>query len=276
MYSATVDPIHSDYKHQVAHQFNQATRTYNSYALVQKDCATALAALVRSHYSQLPSGAILEIGCGTGLVTQALVQLVSKHALDVTDLSLEMLEYCQRTLQLPRDQHHLATFPVTFKVMDGEAAIARPPGYAAIVSGFALQWFAQPIASLHRLIQCLQPGGMLLLSFPTDQSFPQWRQQCAQLGITMTGNALPNLSDICQALSNESVTYTVHEQTLDTTHDGAIAFFKSLKQIGAGFNRTQQALSPSQMRQLITHWNQQNPAPLHVHYHVAFLAIKRH
>lgn len=259
-----------DYKHQVAHSFGHATATYNSYATVQQQCAQTLMAIFQSLQDQLPEGGILELGCGTGLVTKALLDLEGDRPLTITDLSPQMLACCQQTLNLTPAQRQR----ICFQQMDGEAISSRCDPYAAIISGFVVQWFERPLQSLQALIAALKPRGILLASFPTHQSFPEWRQICEQRGLPFTANALPNPRVLTAQLIREGVTCVWHEQTICTTYDQAIAFLRSLKLIGAGPNRAAQTLSPMQMKQLIHAWDQQSPGKIQVHYQIAFLVVQ--
>lgn len=269
------------YKQQIAKNFSQAISTYNTYAVVQQECARELVKLLRSRSTLLPSGPILEIGCGTGLVTQELVKEFSDRSLVITDISQDMLNYCQQNLQLTSDQlQH-----IFFKQMDGEAidipvdtsadTFIDTSGmtYAAIVSGFVVQWFERPIESLKQLLSHLQPGGVLLASFPTHQSFPEWKQICETVGLPFTATSLPDPQDWSKQLTTDLVKCSYLEKQVATTYSQAIEFFKSLKLIGAVATQAQQTLSAAQMRKLIRDWDEQYPDGIQVHYHIAFLVI---
>ncbi|MGG6294675.1 methyltransferase [Leptolyngbya sp. AN02str] len=268
---STIAITESSYKDHVADRFGQATDTYSGYAIVQSAAAQTFSYLLQQYASDLPMGEILEIGCGTGFVTQTLVEQFPHHPLEITDLSLEMLECCQRSLTIPSTRSDA----LTFCQLDGESVTGEET-YAAIVSGFVVQWFERPVESLHRLIHALQPGGVLLVSFPTDQSFGEWQTVCEALGLPYTANALPNAERLAQSLTSNQTCCQIYEQTFTAEYEGAIAFFNSLKQIGAGLQRSQQQLTTAQMRQLIRYWNRQTSSQISVQYHVAFLVIQKH
>ncbi|NJR64930.1 MAG: methyltransferase domain-containing protein [Leptolyngbyaceae cyanobacterium CRU_2_3] len=273
-------PIFRDSKQAIAHQFGQATATYQAQAQMQKDCAGQLLDYL-PHPLTLPPGAILEIGCGTGFLTQGLIDHFPDRALEITDLSPEMLQFCQANVQIPVPQKDL----IAFRPMDGEAIAASPKDsphappyalpYALIVSGFAIQWFEDPANSLRQWLSQLQPGGLLLISLPTRQSFPEWRQICLDFNLPFTANPLPDIAEIVAALAQESRSHQVYEHTIRLNFENAADFFKSLKMIGAGFSQTGKRLSLPQMRQLIRHWNQQTNHQITVQFHVAFGVFQR-
>ncbi|MBD2462321.1 methyltransferase domain-containing protein [Oscillatoria sp. FACHB-1407] len=260
-----------NYKHQVADSFSHATSTYDTNAIVQQQCARELMTLLRSHQCHLPPGDVLEIGCGTGFVTQQLIECCGDRTLEITDISLNMLNQCQQNLRLTSEQRQ----QIVFKQLDGEAIDVNPDQYAIIVSNFVVQWFEQPAQSLKKLMATLKPNGLLLVSFPTHRSFPEWQHLCQQMDLPFTANPMPDPKDLTQQLTDPTVNCVCYEQTMSVFYNRAIDFFRSLKLIGAGLSRCQQKLSSLQMKQLIRGWNETNPTGIQVSYHIAFLVVQR-
>ncbi|NJN88800.1 MAG: methyltransferase, partial [Leptolyngbyaceae cyanobacterium SL_7_1] len=251
--------METDYKYQVAQNFGNAAPAYNRWASIQQECAETLISILR-HQSKIPDGEILEIGCGTGFITQKLIEQFPDRHLEITDISPEMLEFCQRNLLIASQPRSLS-----FNQLDGET-VNTEAVYAAIVGGFVIQWFEQPLESLQRLVAALQPGGVLLVSFPSDRSFPEWKQACQQTSIPFTANPLPNPGYLSEQLTDSSVKCTWYEKEFCLVYRDAIEFFKSFKLIGASLNRYSQMLTARQMRQLIHHWNLSSPNEIQVHY----------
>jgi malonyl-CoA O-methyltransferase len=272
--SSTLLPDSS--KQSIAQTFGQASHHYHTHAQLQKDCALEFLAQLDQQLDQqlyqLPPGRILEVGCGTGFITQGLIQRFPQRSLDITDLSAEMVAYCQQAV---KSQHHS---DLTFKQMDGEQLPDQT--YAMIISGFVIQWFNNCAIALQRMLDHLEPGGLLCLSFPSDQSFPEWRQICRELDLPMTANPLPNVERIKDALcSNQDLNQVIilheSERSIPTIHPDAIAFFRALKLIGAGLNLKAQSLSPQQMRKLVNDWNRQSPEQIQVHHHIVYLILRK-
>jgi malonyl-CoA O-methyltransferase len=258
--------VEADYKYQVAHRFGHAAPAYNRWASIQQDCAKILVSILK-YQLEIPTGKVLEIGCGTGFITQKLIEQFPDRSLEITDISPEMLEFCQHNV-LIANQHR----SLSFRQLDGEM-INTPSTYAAIVGGFVIQWFEQSLESLQRLVAALKPGGVLLVSFPTDRSFPEWKHVCQQTRIPFTANPLPNPDYLREQLTNDLVKCTWYEKEFCMVYENAIEFFKSFKLIGASLNRYNQTLSTGQMRQLIHHWNSSSPNGIRVHYSIAFLTV---
>lgn len=255
-------------KERLAATFGKAAPCYEDCAIVQRHCAAELVSILRNTKPALPEGTILELGCGTGFVTRELVNAFPDRTLEITDLSAEMLTYCQAQISPLRHPS------IDFQRLDGET-LATERQYAAIASGFVVQWFNDVERSLKRLSRALAPGGMLVASFPTSQSFPEWKQMCEAVNLPFTGNPMPEVDMLCEQLNRDDLTCSYQERWMSTTHNRAIDFFKDLKSIGAGMGRSPYTLSSKQFRQLIDTWDAQSCSSIRVSYHVAFLIIKR-
>jgi malonyl-CoA O-methyltransferase len=257
-------------KLKIAQRFGQAAAIYHSQASLQRHCATKLLEVLDRW--DVPPGQILEVGCGTGFLTQGLCDRFPQHPLRVTDLSAEMLDFCQTHLQT-------GSGAVSFQQMDGEK-LETEETYGLIVASFVIQWFRQPIETLRLWLERSQPNGILCLAFPTCHSFPEWRQMCEFLHIPFTANDLPNPQDLLKGLSKQVQDSYLLEEFFHTSHQDAGDFFRGMKSIGAGVNTSGQQLSASEMKRLIRHWNntvkKDKPGSLlQVHHHVAFLLLRR-
>jgi malonyl-CoA O-methyltransferase len=260
------------YKQQIAARFGNAAIVYNAYAQLQYECAQYFLEIIKNYQFCIPQGTILEIGCGTGLITQELINTFPHHPLHITDISSKMVEFCQLCMLIP--DHRLAM--ISFGFMDGEQIDRSSQHYGAIVGGFVVQWFRDLEQGVQRLIDQLQPGGYLFLSFPTCHSFPEWQQVCQQINVPFTANSLPNPEMLCQALPE--CVQVCHMEVIErsTTHVSAGDFFRGLKAIGATVSSTGQRLSLRQMKQLIHTWDDQFSGQIRVRYQVAFWIIQRH
>jgi malonyl-CoA O-methyltransferase len=251
-------------KQKIAQTFGQAAALYQAHASLQRDCAAKLLTLLDGVGTQwqMPSGQILEVGCGTGFLTQGLCDRFPQQPLLATDLSAEMIAFCQQQLSQRR------TGAIAFQQMDGEQITGR---YSLIVASFVIQWFQDPATTLQHWLKCLEPNGVLCLAFPSDGSFPEWRQACQALQIPFTANSLPNVKKITHALSPYSQNYVLQEEIFATHHTNGSDFLRGLKAIGTGVNTSGKQLSSGQMKQLMAYWHE----PLQMHHAVAFLVMQR-
>lgn len=283
-------------KQQIAQRFGQSAAAYHRLATLQQDCARQLLRHIADYQSQLPDGTLLEIGCGTGFLTQGLVRQFRQRPLYITDLSLEMLQFCQSHCQSHCQSQSIAPHPhLQFSQLDGEQLDSLPQTYAAIVSSFAFQWLHHPAIILRSWLDRLLPQGCLFLAFPTCHSYPEWRSICAQLQLPCTVNRLPDPDSLLSTLPRTARLLHASTTEVVTSHPSAIDFFRSFKAIGAEVSQSQQHLTPSQLRSLIQYWDRQRldklsgqrssqrsslcsdllPRPLQIHHHIAFWVLQR-
>lgn len=143
-------------------RFARAISTYEAQASVQGIAAERLADLLGNHLHVL-APRILEIGCGTGLLTRQIVTRFTPSELILNDICPEM-EVC--FANLPR-----ATF------LPGDAqTVAWPGTFDAIVSASAIQWFDDLGAFVNRCAAALPQGGLLAVSGFGPKTLPEIRE----------------------------------------------------------------------------------------------------
>lgn len=263
-----LEKIHA--KCQIEEAFGQAAKQYDQAALVQKKCAIRLLEEVDRVCPDLPSGKMIEIGCGTGFLTQGLIKKMGDRPLEITDLSQSMLTVCQQ--QISQINH---SSEITFKTLDGELWQPASRSYALIISSFVVQWFQQLEPTLDRWMSALKPGGKILMSFPTCHSFPEWKAVCQSLDLPFTGNPLPDPGAIAQFLASCPVHTHSWQESIGISFTSAREFFRGLKQIGAGTSFSQAKLSISEFKQLIGTLDAFANSSKEIHYDVAYFTISR-
>lgn len=248
-------------------KFDNAAAVYNETADIQKQVADRLIASLNPWKDILPPGPILELGCGTGFTSRGLVELFPERPLILSDASRNMLEACKSNIGEVDN--------VEYTIQDGEEIPVQEPTYAMTISSFVAQWFHQPAFTLGQWLEATKPGGLLLAAFPGSESFPEWKKHAQTLGIPFTRNALPDTEEMVIKLSSDITQIDYYEDTITQKFEGAAAFFRHLKQIGAGCQLNGRSLTAREMKMLIDYWDEQKSDGITVSWHVVFLAVKR-
>jgi len=251
-------------KQQVAKAFDAAASTYDSAAQVQARAADRMTELVAG-LTLSAEPVVLEIGCGTGLLTRRLMPRVGGQWL-VTDLSPAMVEAAKAALNAIEPPCPAAA-TAHFRVMDGENPDTPLGLFDLIVSNLAAQWFGDLGRAVNRLRAGLTPGGWLVLSTLGAGSFSQWQDAHQALGLTSGIPAYPDADTLARQLPEGTRLVT---ETITVRHENAHAFIAALKRIGAGTPAPgYRPLSPGALRKVIRTMG----APVDIDYvlHYAFV-----
>lgn len=258
----------SEVKQQMAESFSNAASYYDEHASVQKEVADRLIASLQPWRDIIPSGPITELGAGTGFVTKGLIDLYPNREIEIRDLSKGMVEFSRKKFS---DHDNL-----TFKVSDAERVPEfDEPHYALTVSGFAAHWFNHPAQTLAKWLEITKPGGLLLASFPGNESFPNWRRYCQELGLPFTANELPDVEEMVIKMSVGPAQVDYYEDTITRKYESAKDFFDELKHLGMDTLKRGRQLTSKEMSLLVEHWDSTTEGEVSVDYHLIFLAVKR-
>ncbi len=158
-------------KSEIACRFKRSVESYEENAHAQKAIVSRLMTLLKT-YCPATSGRILEIGCGTGLLTAQICQQFNNNELYVNDLVDAMCSKTANRCQLPKQ-----------RCLSGDIEQLPLEGnFSLMVSASTFQWLSDPLHTFFRLNRHLQEKGWLLFStFGTD-NYKELR--------TLTGNGL--------------------------------------------------------------------------------------
>ncbi len=229
-----------DYRQRIAAAFAGASR-YDRHAAVQRRVAQALAQRIAA-MPLPPAPRVLEIGCGTGFLTEALIAQGFGGEWLVTDLASEMVKRCMARIGEAQGRQ--------FAVLDGEHG-QQPAGapFDLIVSSLTFQWFTDLPAAVARLTGWLAPGGTLAFTTLAGRTFGEWRAAHAAEGLVA---GTPQFSDVSAIPGAAAV------EPLVEHHPSARDFLRTLKAIGAGTPAAgHRPLSPSKMRRVMARFEAQ-------------------
>jgi SAM-dependent methyltransferase len=92
----------------------------------------------------------LDVGCGTGALSQTILNTASPHTVLGIDSSEGYIEFAREQVQDPRVDFHLG---------DAQLLPVKSAAYDAVVSGLVLNFFPQPGRALSEMIRAVRLGG---------------------------------------------------------------------------------------------------------------------
>ena len=271
----------TQFHERVAARFAAAAASYDAHSAAQRHAAQWLVErLVPLNLPPRPR--VLEIGCGTGHLTELLALHLPGASIFATDIAPSMVAACQA---------RLGTNPrLRFAAMDGRrpAGADQPTGrrtprsggpehgegfgaaehfYDLVCGNLVAQWFDDLPAACAQLAARLAPGGVLALSLPGSETFREWKAAHARLGLVPGTLSLPT-PDTCRAALPPGDNRIEVAHWIDRPRDG-LAFLRTLRAIGADTAAATHApLPPATLRRVLA---ELGPAP-RITYELVFMS----
>jgi malonyl-CoA O-methyltransferase len=194
--------------------FSNNAYNYSSNANIQKYFSEKLVNFIKNYKNDLSGLNILDLGCGTGFISDQLQQKFSdNYNLFQLDLSLEMLKFNNSANRICGDFNCL---PFAYNSFD------------LIISSFSLQWCDDFNKILQNLKLILKPNGILGIALPTSESFKNLINCPFQI------NILPNHLEIMNYLNQNNFNLILQNyESYIENFNNPIDAIKSFKKIGA-------------------------------------------
>jgi ubiquinone/menaquinone biosynthesis C-methylase UbiE len=110
----------------------------------------------------VPSGSRwLDVGCGTGILSQTILDVASPQIVLGIDCSEKYIEFARTKIVDPH---------VSFRLGDAQLLSVESSAYYAAVSGLVLNFVPQPSQVVSEMVRAVRIGGMLLHMFGIMQT----------------------------------------------------------------------------------------------------------
>ncbi len=204
--------------------FSRAADGYDEAAVLQHEIGQRM--LERLDYVKLQPRRILDIGCGTGLVTAKLLARYPKAEVVALDFALPMLAHARRRgrwLRRPRclcaDLDHL---PLASQSVD------------LVFSNAAIQWSVDPPAAIAEMHRVLRPGGLLMFSSFGPDTLRELRSAWAEVDGHTHVHAFVDMHDYGDMLLAAGMADPVMDaERIVLTYGDTRSLMRDLKAIGA-------------------------------------------
>jgi len=219
-------------------RFSRAARSYNMWSQPQERMADGLMAMLGG----MPAPAsILELGCGTGLLTERLELAYPKARIVAVDIAPEMIDECVRKRN--------GTNRAQFVIADAEN-VSFDEQFDLVAGSSCFQWFVDLDGALERFSRLVTPFGFLAFSAPTNGTL---RELCASYNAAAPGkdpgHRLPEMAAYLSSVAGarfaiQMAKEETHTYDCDTPEDvlrhlRGIGATRAMKDAGPGLNRSE-------------------------------------
>ena len=217
-------------KSRVARQFSRAASAYDDAAAVQLEIAEdALSLCVPG------AGKILDIGCGTGRISQRL--LCCCPEVFALDLAQGMLSYAREQYQSvlatqPSANNH-SSGNIHWLAGDAESLPLGDGVVDRVFSSMALQWCSELELVMKEIYRVLSPGGSAVLAIMADGSMAQLSHCWQRLDNQAHVNQFATAAQMKNAAQQAGFRVRHREKSYLTWHRNVRELLGSIKAIGA-------------------------------------------
>lgn len=245
-------------KGSIIQHFHASAATYDQSAAMQRISAQRLASLLPRRQNL----EILEIGCGTGILTSHLLDIYKNSRIFSLDIAPNMIKKCKERFSIYPNIH--------FACLDMDTA-RLPLKFDLIVSNMALHWLSEGVNNLQSIMANLIPGGELFFAVPGAHSFQEWKQACHEN--QLEDGILPFTS--IEELKQHYPLGNFYNEINKQSYVNAYEFLQSFKQLGTQTPRKgYKPLAPGYLRRIARHLNHQFPNTIEITYEVIYGACQ--
>lgn len=252
-------------KNKVKTTFSNAAPSYDAAAIVQKEILLRL--LERIETLAVTGQAVLDIGSGTGLVTDKLNVLLEAEMLVSMDLALPMLQFAGR------NQSTTSLFSVC---ADAEALPFKENSFDVIFSASTLQWCNDIGQVFEDCLRLLRPGGLFIFSTFGPDTLYELRNCFEHADMEKRVNSFIDMHLLGDGLLQHGFADPVMEaDRIQVLYDKPLQLLRDLKLVGATNNihgRSRGLLSKRKLDTVLHHYqefqlpNKKYPASYEVIY----------
>ena len=197
--------------------FNNASANYLNYSNIQKHFAEKIVSILKG--LSIQKGEWIDLGSGTGLLADEIEKEFSTKKITRIDFSKKMLL-----------QNKESSKKILWDLNNGlPQSIRKCP---LMTSNFCIHWLENPEKIIRDWFSKLSSGGYLIISYPTINSFPEWKQTCIETNIEYSGLTFPISKDIIKSFNYNEILFSNQYLYVENFAD-IYKLFRSIVNVGA-------------------------------------------
>ena len=136
-----------------------------------------------------------------------------------------------------------------------------------------MHWLLKPDESIREWFNHLKDGGYLIISYPTNNCFPEWKRICEENNFEYTGLKFPNSKEIRAIFKSDSQLIS-KEYKYKENFANIFELFRNFINLGAQTNNGKRN-SIKHFKILEKQWNKGNDKTVNLTWEINILIIKK-
>jgi malonyl-CoA O-methyltransferase len=241
-------PIRRYDQKSIAGRFSAAANTYNRHADVQ---SKAVSRLIRLLDRNPVIKSILEIGCGTGILTAELADKFSSAQIYATDISRGMILESQKQL---KSQQNIKWIAGDFRELSGLGK------FDMVISSSSLHWITPLDTTFKKVLTLLKKNGIFAFSMMIKGTLAELHAARKRVVPSkIVSRQLPAQEEVLNSLKRCGLKIIhKHSETCRVTFKSAAYLLKSLHEQGVTsgpFASGKTPLNRSELERLVSYYN---------------------
>ena len=201
----------------VKQNFNNAAANYSSYSNIQRHFAEKIVSFLKG--LNIQEGESIDLGSGTGLLADEIEKEFPTKKITRIDFSKKMLL-----------QNKESSKKILWNLNNGlPPSISNCP---LMTSNFCIHWLNNPDKIIRDWFNKITYGGYLIITYPTINSFPEWKQTCKETNIKYSGLTFPISKDITRSFKSDEIFFSNKYLYIEKFPD-IYKLFRSIVNVGA-------------------------------------------
>lgn len=253
-------------KTKIRQSFGNASRTYDSVAALQREVGRDL---LQKHLPKNLTGIVVDLGCGTGFLTQKLLPHCANADLIAIDLALPMLKFTRE--KIGSSIHYICS--------DAESLALITNSVDTLFSNVALQWCFPIDNAMFELQRILKSDGTLIFSTFGSQTLCELKAAWASVDDFAHVNEFYTPKMLQVALENANFSnIEITTKHYVSRYDSVLDLMRELKHIGAhnvNTKRKKTVTTKTMLARMIKNYPQTKTGEISATFEVIFVRASK-
>ena len=142
-----------------------------------------------------------------------------------------------------------------------------------MTSNFCIHWLDHPEKIIRDWFSKLASGGYLIISYPTKNSFPEWKQTCKETNIEYSGLDFPGSKEIIKHFNSDEIYFSNKYSYLENFPD-IYKLLRSIVNVGAQSTKSKRK-SVFELKEMQKFWPKNNINSVNLTWEINVQILKK-